>query len=456
MKKVLIANRGEIACRIIRTCKALGYSTVAVYSEADESALHVQMADESYLIGPPPVNQSYLNSDMIIEKAILSGANLIHPGYGLLSENALFAQKVEAAGLLWVGPTSTTIELMADKGKARSVAIEAGVPVLTGSLPIDPNDTPLLLESATHIGLPLLVKATGGGGGIGMQVAESLEDLPKIAKSVSSLAERTFGNNEIFLERYIANARHIEVQVFGLGNGSVFHLLHRECSIQRRFQKIIEEAPAPNLPKGTERMMVQAACELAKSQHYAGAGTVEFVLDRNTNEFFFLEMNTRIQVEHPVTEMISNQDIVSLQLSLSEKQDMNHLIDHDFEYNGHSLECRLYAEKPKRRFLPSPGPLTRFRLPAPTQNIRIDTGFKEGDIITPFYDPMIAKLVVAAANRDEAVKLMRTTLDRVEVGGITTNLEFLIEILDSADFLSGNINTKFIDTNIERLTSSQT
>ena len=255
MKKVLIANRGEIACRIIRTCTALGYSTVAVYSEADKSALHVKMADESYLIGPPPVNQSYLNSDIIIEKAILSGANLIHPGYGLLSENALFAQKVEAAGLLWVGPTSTTIELMADKGKARSVAIEAGVPVLPGSFPIDPNDTSLLLESANNIGLPLLVKATGGGGGIGMQVAESLEDLPKIAKSVSSLAERTFGNNEIFLERYITNARHIEVQVFGLGNGSVFHLLHRECSIQRRFQKIIEEAPAPNLPKNTERMM---------------------------------------------------------------------------------------------------------------------------------------------------------------------------------------------------------
>ncbi len=454
MKKVLIANRGEIACRIIRTCKALGYSTVAVYSEADESALHVQMADESYLIGPPPVNQSYLNSDMIIEKAILSEAHLIHPGYGLLSENALFAQKVEAAGLLWVGPSSATIELMADKGKARRVAIEAGVPVLPGSLPIDPNDTSLLLESATNVGLPLLVKATGGGGGIGMQVAESLEDLPKIAKSVSSLAERTFGNNEIFLERYIANARHIEVQVFGLGDGNVFHLLHRECSIQRRFQKIIEEAPAPNLATDTGSMMVQAACKLAKSQHYAGAGTVEFVLDRNTNEFFFLEMNTRIQVEHPVTEMISNQDIVALQLSLSEKQDLSHLIDHDFEYNGHSLECRLYAEKPRRRFLPSPGPLTRFHFPTPTQNIRIDTGFKEGDIITPFYDPMIAKLVVVAANRDEAVRLMTTTLNQVEVEGISTNLEFLIEILGNANFLSGNINTRFIDTNIETLISS--
>ncbi|MDC0158206.1 carbamoyl phosphate synthase [Rhodospirillaceae bacterium] len=456
MKKVLIANRGEIACRIIRTCKALGYSTVAIYSEADESALHVQMADEAYLIGPPPVNQSYLNSDMIIEKAILSGANLIHPGYGLLSENALFAQKVEAAGLLWVGPSSATMELMADKGKARSVAIEAGVPVLPGSLPIDPNDTSLLLNSATHIGLPLLVKATGGGGGIGMQVAESLEDLPKIAKSVSSLAARTFGNNEIFLERYIANARHIEVQVFGLGNGSVFHLLHRECSVQRRFQKIIEEAPAPNLPEDTERMMVQAACELAKSQHYTGAGTVEFILDRNTNEFFFLEMNTRIQVEHPVTEMISNQDIVALQLSLAEEQDLDDLVDHDFDYKGHSLECRLYAEKPERRFLPSPGPLTKFRFPAQTQNIRIDTGFKEGDVITPFYDPMIAKLIVADANRDNAIKLMRTALDQVEVEGISTNLQFLIQILDNRNFLNGNINTTFIDDHIEKLITSQT
>ena len=301
---------------------------------------------------------------------------------------------------------------------------------------------------------PLLVKATGGGGGIGMRVAESLEDLSKIAKTVAALAERTFGNNEIFLEKYVADARHIEVQIFGLGNGEVLHLLHRECSIQRRFQKIIEEAPAPNIPIELEQNLLQSACELAKSQHYEGAGTVEFILDRNTNEFFFLEMNTRIQVEHPVTEMISNQDIVSLQLSFATGQNLNHLANHNFEYSGHALECRLYAEKPEKNFLPSPGTLTTFQFPAETRQLRIDTGFREGDTITPFYDPMIAKIIVVGENRDQAIEKMAIALEKTKVSGISTNLEFLKNILSNTDFQTANINTNFIDFHRQFLINS--
>ncbi len=454
MKKVLIANRGEIACRIIRSCQDLGYLTVAVYSEADASALHVQMADEAYLIGPPPVNQSYLNIDVIIEQAVRSNADLIHPGYGLLSENASFADKVRSAGLIWIGPSPKTISSMADKGKARDIAIKVGLPVLPGSPSLNVEDEALLIENAIDIGFPLLVKATGGGGGIGMRVAESLEDLSKIAKTVSTLAERTFGNNEVFLEKYVADARHVEVQIFGLGNGEAFHLLHRECSIQRRFQKVIEEAPAPNIPIEIEQNMLKSACELAKSQHYEGAGTVEFILDRNTNEFFFLEMNTRIQVEHPVTEMISNQDIVSLQLSFATGQDLNHPVSHNFEYSGHALECRLYAEKPEKNFLPSPGTLTRFRFPAETSQLRIDTGFKEGDTITPFYDPMIAKIIVVGENRDQAIEKMATALEKTQVSGISTNLEFLKKILSNTDFQTSNINTNFIDIHRQFLINS--
>ena len=446
MDKVLIANRGEIACRIIRSCHALGYSSIAVYSDADATAQHVQMASESYLIGPAPIKESYLNIDVIIDIALKAKAKYIHPGYGFLSENASFAQQVQEAGLTWIGPAPKTISLMADKGRARNIAITAGVPVLPGSEPINPNDSLSLRKAANKIGFPLLVKATGGGGGIGMRTVKSSEDLPKIAITVSALAERTFGDSGIFLERHVANARHIEVQIFGLGNGKVFHLLNRECSIQRRFQKVIEEAPAPGISEKTQLQMIKAACKLAENQKYAGAGTVEFILDRDTEDFFFLEMNTRIQVEHPVTEMISGQDIVALQLSLASGEDFENLLSHDLKFFGHSIECRLYAEKPEKNFLPSPGILNKFCIPDPTDSLRIDTGFIQGDTITPFYDPMIAKIIVSAPNRVGAIEKMGKALNQIEVVGISTNLAFLKKILAHQAFHSNNINTQFIDT----------
>ena len=446
MDKVLIANRGEIACRIIRSCHALGYSSIAVYSEADATAQHVQMASESYLIGPAPIKESYLNIDIIIDIALKTKAKYIHPGYGFLSENASFAQQVQEAGLTWIGPAPKTISLMADKGRARNIAIKAGVPVLPGSEPINPNDSPSLRKAANKIGFPLLVKATGGGGGIGMRTVKSSEDLPKIAITVSALAERTFGDSGIFLERHVANARHIEVQIFGLGNGKVFHLLNRECSIQRRFQKVIEEAPAPGISEKTQLQMIKAACKLAENQQYAGAGTVEFILDRDTEDFFFLEMNTRIQVEHPVTEMISGQDIVALQLSLASGEDFENLLSHDLKFFGHSIECRLYAEKPAKNFLPSSGILNKFCIPDQTASLRIDTGFIQGDTITPFYDPMIAKIIVSAPNRVGAIEKMGKALNQIEVVGISTNLAFLKKIIAHQAFHSNNINTQFIDT----------
>jgi 3-methylcrotonyl-CoA carboxylase alpha subunit len=446
MDKILIANRGEIACRIIRSCHALGYSSIAVYSEADAAAQHVQMASESYLIGAAPIKESYLNIDIIISTALKAKAKYIHPGYGLLSENASFAAQVQEAGLIWIGPAPKTISLMADKGRARNIAVKAGVPVLPGSKPINPNNSLSLRKAAIEIGFPLLVKATGGGGGIGMRAVKSSEDLPRIAKSVSALAERTFGDSGIFLERHVANARHIEVQIFGLGNGKVFHLLNRECSIQRRFQKVIEEAPAPGIPKSIQLQMIKVACKLAENQKYSGAGTVEFILDRDTDDFFFLEMNTRIQVEHPVTEMISGQDIVALQLLLASGEDFENLSNYNFKFDGHSIECRLYAEKPEKNFLPSPGILDKFCIPDQTDSLRIDTGFIQGDTITPFYDPMIAKIIVSAPNRVRAIEEMKKALNQIEIAGISTNLAFLKKVLQHQAFHSNNINTQFIDT----------
>jgi 3-methylcrotonyl-CoA carboxylase alpha subunit len=445
MSKVLIANRGEIACRIIRGCRRMGYSPVAVYSEADAEAQHVHLADEAYPIGPAPVRESYLKIDAILEVARLSGARFVHPGYGLLSENAGFAEAVMAAGLIWVGPPPASIIAMGDKGRARDLAIAADVPVLPGSPRLDLTDEPGLATAGERVGFPLLVKASGGGGGIGMRLVEKPEALAKTANAVSALAERTFGDGGVFLERYVARARHIEVQVFGLGDGRVFHLFDRECSIQRRFQKVIEEAPAPRMDDATRAAMIEAACRLAASQNYAGAGTIEFILDDVGGEFYFLEMNTRIQVEHPVTEMITGQDIVGLQLSLAAGEPLDRMAAMSPSMAGHAIECRLYAENPAKKFFPSPGTLERLGLPEESEGLRIDTGFVEGDTITPYYDPMIAKIITSGANRAEAVEVMRAALERIEVSGITTNLEFLKRVIEHPEFLAAEVDTRFID-----------
>ena len=452
MSKVLIANRGEIACRIIRCCRRLGYSPVAVYSEADAEAQHVRLADEAYPIGPAPVRDSYLNLDAILEAARISGARLVHPGYGLLSENAGFAEAVEAAGLIWVGPSPASIIAMADKGRARDLAIAADVPVLPGSPRLDLSDDQGLAAAGRRVGFPLIVKASGGGGGIGMRLVERPEDLAKVAKAVSALAARTFGDDGVYLERHVARARHIEVQVFGLGDGRVFHVFDRECSIQRRFQKVVEEAPAPRVSEATRAAMTEAACRLAASRNYASAGTVEFILDDEGGGFYFLEMNTRIQVEHPVTEMITGLDIVGLQLSLAAGDSPDKIAAISPGITGHAIECRLYAENPAKKFFPSPGTLERFGLPVEIDGRRVDTGFIEGDTITPYYDPMIAKIITSGVDRAEAMAAMAAALDEVEVRGIVTNLEFLKRVIRHPGFVAAEVDTRFVDQHAAALT----
>jgi len=435
MKRVLVANRGEIACRILRTCRRLGLETVAVYSEADAGALHVSLADTAAPLGPAEPAQSYLSIGNILDAARGAGADAVHPGYGFLSENADFARAVEAAGLRWIGPDPKTIEDMGDKERARVLARAAGVPVLPGSARM-PRGSQV---NADDVGYPLLVKAAAGGGGIGMRRVDRAGELTATVESTQAMAQRAFGDGTVYLERYIAEARHVEVQVFGFGDGRAVHLHERDCSIQRRFQKIVEESPAPQLAPATREAMCRAAVALCEQQRYRGAGTIEFVLDRTTQQFYFLEMNTRIQVEHPVTEMVTGLDLVELQLLLPG------IRQEDVRATGHAIECRLYAERPAKNFLPSPGVLERFDLPEAGSDVRIDTGVRAGDRITHFYDPMIAKVIVRGVSRDEAVGRMRATLGAIAVAGIETNLEFLKKTIDHPAFREGAVFTGFIE-----------
>jgi 3-methylcrotonyl-CoA carboxylase alpha subunit len=435
MTRVLVANRGEIACRILRTCRRLGLETVAVYSEADAGALHTSLADAALPIGPAAPAQSYLSIPAILEAARSGGADAIHPGYGFLSENEEFARAVEAAGLRWIGPEPKTIEDMGDKERARLLAKAAGVPVLPGSARFPPGSR----ISADDVGFPLLVKAAAGGGGIGMRRVDRPEDLAQAVESTQAMAQRAFGDGTVYLERYIAEARHVEVQVFGFGDGRAVHLHERDCSIQRRFQKVVEESPAPRFATETREAMCRAAVALCAQQRYRGAGTIEFVLDRNTRQFYFLEMNTRIQVEHPVTEMVTGLDLVELQLLLPG------IGQEDVKATGHAIECRLYAERPAKNFLPSPGVLERFDVPETGPQVRIDTGVRAGDRITHFYDPMIAKVIVRGAGRDDAIARMLETLKAITVSGIETNLEFLKRTIDHPAFREGAVFTGFID-----------
>ena len=441
-EKILIANRGEIACRIIRTCKELGFDTVAVYSEADRDAMHVAMADEAVEIGPAPSRESYLKSDIILDAAHRTGAKALHPGYGFLSENASFAEAVIAAGLIWIGPTPVSILDMGDKERAREIARQAGVPILPGSNRFSDSDDQQLLDAAQEVGFPLLVKAAAGGGGIGMRRVDSPEKLIDVARATQSMAGKSFGDPGIYFERYVGTARHIEVQVFGFGNGGGVHLYDRDCSVQRRFQKIIEEAPAPNVPDDVRSALHQASLALVANQKYSGAGTVEFIYDCEREQAYFLEMNTRIQVEHPVTEMVTGVDLVAWQILHAFGQ-LQPVSQQSVPIKGHAIECRLYAERPEKNFLPSPGLVRRLQWPSQDQGLRIDTGIRSGDRVTPYYDPMIAKLIAHRGTRREAVDRLVDALECLQLEGLSTNRAFLQGALSDERFRAGPVNTGF-------------
>ncbi len=452
MKKILIANRGEIACRIARSARSLGLESVAVYSEADAGSLHVEMADEAYPIGPPPARESYLVGEKILDIARTSKAEGVHPGYGFLAENAGFARAVIASGVTWIGPRPKTIEDMGDKERARDIAKAAGVPVLPGSRRFAKGDLAGLMEAAQEVGYPVLIKAVAGGGGIGMRPARGPDELIKLVEATQAVAERMFGDGTIYIERYVANARHVEVQVFGFGDGHVIHLHERDCSIQRRFQKIIEESPAPGLPEALRERMREAATALCRQERYLGAGTVEFIVDADSFAFFFLEMNTRIQVEHPVTEMNTGLDLVAMQIDLA-RNALPAMKQSDIRNDGHAVECRIYAENPNKNFMPSPGTLEVYRLPAQSVNLRVDTGFRPGDEITPFYDPMIAKVICHGATRQAAIEEMKRAIDSIEIKGVKSNVAFLARVLRHDAFQAGRVSTGFIENHGSELLS---
>ncbi|MFN9153648.1 MAG: acetyl/propionyl/methylcrotonyl-CoA carboxylase subunit alpha [bacterium] len=449
IRKLLVANRGEIACRVIRSAKALGIDTVAVHSEADAGALHVALAGQSVAIGPAAATESYLLADRVLAAAVATGADAIHPGYGFLAENATFAAAVEAAGLTWVGPTPQSIDDMGDKERARAIARAAGVPVLPGSERFAPGDAPpdaaMLEAAAAAVGYPLLVKAAAGGGGIGMRRVDDASGVAAAVASTQALAARAFKDGSVYLERYVPRARHVEVQVFGFGDGRAVHLYERDCSTQRRFQKVIEESPAPGLSEATRLAMCEAATALACEQRYRGAGTVEVVGDADTGAFFFLEMNTRIQVEHPVTEMNTGTDLVAMQLLLAGGAALPVQEQAGIAANGHAIEVRLYAERPLKGFLPSTGTLATFEMPAAGDGLRVDAGVRAGDAISHWYDPMIAKVIAHGASRGEAIDRLLVALGEVRIEGVETNLLFLQRTLDHASFRAGEVFTGFID-----------
>lgn len=450
MKKLLVANRGEIARRIFRSAALRDISTVAVHSEADAEAAHVAEADEAIAIGPSPARESYLDMSRVLKAAQDSGADAIHPGYGFLSENADFAEVVIAAGLTWVGPDPHTLRSMGDKARARALAQDAGVPIVPGSVRAGPEDNVDFHAEAQKVGFPLLVKASAGGGGIGMRRVDDPEKLLRTVEDTQSMAGKAFGDATVFLERFVPKARHVEIQVFGFGNGNAVHLFERDCSLQRRYQKVIEESPAPGLPAELRARMADAAVALCRAVNYSGAGTIEFILDTETQEFFFLEMNTRIQVEHPVSEMVTGRDIVGMQLDFA-RGVLADLRQQEITTSGHAIECRLYAENPAKMFMPSPGTLNVLVLPPQDASLRVDAGYRQGDTVTPFYDPMLAKIIAHGPDRESTVKRAVEALRALKVSGLFTNRDFLIACLESQAFLSADIHTSFIDANRKTL-----
>ncbi|MBI1361772.1 MAG: acetyl-CoA carboxylase biotin carboxylase subunit [Alphaproteobacteria bacterium] len=437
---VLIANRGEIALRILRTAKTMGLKTVAVYSDADAEALHVKFADAAVRIGPPPVGESYLSADAILAAAKTSGATAIHPGYGFLSENAKFAQAVADAGLTFIGPPPSAIDAMGDKARAKRRMIGAGIPCVPGYEGENQSEK-VFSDAAAKTGYPVMVKAAAGGGGRGMRLVEKAEDLPAALKLARSEAQNAFGNGDLILEKAILRPRHVEVQVFGDTHGNMIHLGERDCSVQRRHQKIIEEAPCPVMTPELRRRMGEAAVNVARTVGYVGAGTVEFLLDE-VGRFYFLEMNTRLQVEHPVTEMITGLDLVALQFRVAHGEKLG-LSQQDIRLDGHAMEVRLYAEEPEAGFLPSTGDIHLFRMPD-GEGVRVDAGVATGAVVSPFYDAMIAKLIAHGATRDEARQRLVAALSASAVFGPHTNRDFLIDTLQQPAFADGKATTAFI------------
>ena len=453
--KILIANRGEIACRIIRTARRLGVRTVAVYSDADIGAMHVALADEAIHIGAAAAGESYLSKEKIIAAAERAGAQAIHPGYGFLSENADFAAAVEKAGLAFIGPSPASIRAMGLKDAAKALMERAGVPVVPGYHG-ERQEPAFLAEQAAAIGFPVLIKARAGGGGKGMRRVDRPEDFPAALEAARREAKSAFGDDAVLIEKYLLQPRHIEIQVFGDSQGNVVHLFERDCSLQRRHQKVIEEAPAPGMTQEMRSAMGEAAVRAARAIDYRGAGTVEFIADvsdgLSPDRFFFMEMNTRLQVEHPVTEAIAGVDLVEWQLRIASGEPLPKTQD-ELAINGWAFEARIYAEDPSRSFLPATGTLSHLRFP--DGDVRIDAGVREGDSITPHYDPLIAKLTVHATDRPAALAKLTQALQQTQVAGTTTNLDFLIRLSRQPDFFAGHPDTGLIDREAEALTSAQ-
>ncbi|MED4890053.1 acetyl-CoA carboxylase biotin carboxylase subunit [Lysinibacillus fusiformis] len=439
-KKVLIANRGEIARRVIRTCKRLNIQTVAIYSEADAESLHVKDADEAYCVGKPPVAQSYLNIERILEIALENSVEAVHPGYGLLSENAEFAKRCEEEGLIFIGPSADVIASMGSKLEARKTMKAAGVPIVEGvETPV--KDAEEATEIAERLGYPIMLKASAGGGGIGMQLVENAEELAKAFEGNQKRAQSFFGDGTMYMERFIANPHHVEVQIIADHQGNVVPLFERECSIQRRNQKVVEEAPSPFISQETRDKMLEASVKAAKHIGYINAGTIEYLVDEDQN-FYFLEMNTRLQVEHPVTEEITKLDLVEEQLKIAAQQPLS-FTKESITKQGHAIEVRIYAENPST-FFPSPGTITALELPT-SEGVRHECGVETGSAVTPFYDPMISKLVVWGETRDIACERLIQALKAYKVEGIQTNIPMLLKTVTHEQFLKGYTTTKFVE-----------
>ena len=451
--KLLIANRGEIACRVMRTAHRLGLRTVAVYSDADRDALHVQMAGEAWRLGPAPAAQSYLDIERVIATARASGADAVHPGYGFLSENPDFIEACDAAGIVFVGPPADAVRAMGLKDAAKRLMEAAGVPVVPGYHGMEQSD-PALLEHACRIGFPVLVKAVAGGGGKGMRRIEAEAGFIDALEGARREARSSFGDDRVLIERCIAKPRHIEVQVFADAHGNAVHLFERDCSLQRRHQKVVEEAPAPGMPPSMRTTMGAAAVAAAQAIGYCGAGTVEFIADVSEglreDRFWFMEMNTRLQVEHPVTEMVTGMDLVEWQLRVAAGEPLP-FAQEALSITGHAVEARIYAEDPERGFLPATGVVRHLRAPAASARIRVDGGVRAGDTITPYYDPMIAKVVAHGADRDAAVDALAGALRQYEIAGIGTNLPFLSRLVADPEFRAGEVDTELIDRKLDTL-----
>lgn len=442
IKKLLVANRGEIAVRIIRACKELGIETVAVYSEADKEALHVQLADEAYCIGPTASKDSYLNFTNIVSAATLTGSDAIHPGYGFLAENADFAELCNDCNIIFVGPSPEAIQKMGEKDVARETMRQAGVPIVPGSKGII-QDVEEAVELAEEIGYPVIIKATAGGGGKGIRVAHDRDSLRKGIQITQQEAQTAFGNPGVYIEKYIEDFRHVEIQILADHHGNVIHLGERDCSIQRRLQKLVEETPSPVLTEEMRNKMGEAAVKAAKAVNYAGAGTVEFIFDYKNQQFYFMEMNTRIQVEHPVTEMVTGIDLIKEQIKIASNEPLSYKQE-DVKFNGWAIECRINAENPEKNFMPSAGKIEMY-LPPGGPGVRVDSACYPGYSIPPYYDSMVAKLITHGATREEAIAKMKRALSEFVIEGVYTTIPFHKKLMEHEKFVSGDFNTRFLE-----------